>query len=349
MAKGYADTEAKSLKIIQDAKNGVFAPIYLLMGDEQYYLDLVCDAIVKFALDDNCRDFNQSIYYGADATADSVTSDAMSYPMMSDRRLVVLKDAQFMNDSEMELVAGYAADPMESTVLVILMRRASADKRKSLYKNISKNGIVLESSALRDYEVSGWIDSHFEARGLKIAPDASKLMAEYAGTDLSKLVVETDKLLKNLPENATNVTIEDIEKNVGISRQYSIFELTSTLSSKNSAQALKVAAYLGESPKFAMPMATAMLFTHFYRILKYGALLSVKPYPTSTEKASALKGVSPFFYREYDMAVRNYPLEKCLRVLALLEDYDYKGKGGNAGEATQGQLLVELVCKILNI
>jgi DNA polymerase-3 subunit delta len=227
------------------------------------------------------------------------------------------------------------------------MHGASADKRKSFYKTVSKMGVVVDSPALKDYDMPRWISMFYKTQGLSITPDAAALLAEHAGTDLNKIAVETQKMLKNLPEGATEVTASDIEKNVGISRQFSIFELTKELSFKNSAKALRIAAYIGSSAKFAMPMATGALYTHFYRILKYEALLMQNPHPANDAKAKVL-GVSPYFFSEYDTAVRNYPLKKCMAVIALLKEYDYKGKGGDVGEATSAELMVELTAKILN-
>ena len=184
--------------------------------------------------------------------------------------------------------------------------------------------------------------------GLEIAPEAAALLAESAGTDLSKIALETEKMRKNLPEGTRTVTVEDIEKNIGISRQFSIFELTRELSFRHAPKALSIAARLGEAPRFYLPVATGALFTHFYRILKYEALLQQEPRPAADRKARIL-GVNPYFFREYDAAVQNYPVRKCMAVISLLNDYDYKGKGGETGEATPGNLLMELVSKILNI
>lgn len=347
MAKSKgADAAALYGKILEDVRNGIFSPVYLLMGEEPYYPDLACEAIMANALQDYERDFNQSVFYGTDTPADVVATEARSFPMMADRRLVVLKEAQNLKNTDP--IAVYCEEPMESTVLVILMHGASADKRKSLYKNVSKIGTVLESNALRDYEVPGWISSFYASRGLGITPDAAALMAEYAGADLTRIAVETDKLLKNLPEGTSRVTAEDVEKNVGISRQFSVFELTKALSARDTAKALRIAAHIGEQPKFAMPMATAIIFNHFYRILKYEALLQQNPRPDASAKAAVL-GVAPFFFQEYETAVRNYPLPKTMRIVSIIEEYDFKGKGGESGEATPDQLLVELVSKIVTI
>ena len=346
MAKGFQDTDSLCRDIVKDARQGIFKPVYLLMGDEPYYVDMVCDAILEHCLDESERDFNQTVCYGADVTADAVITAARRYPMFAERQLVVVKEAQMMKS--LEELAVYCQKPLESTVLVLAMHGASADKRKSLYKTVSKMGVVVESQALRDYEVPRWIPMFYQTKGLKIAPDAAALLAEYAGTDLNKIAIETEKMLKNLPEGTVEVSASDIEKNVGISRQFSVFELTKELSFRNSAKALRIASYIGSSAKFAMPMAVSALYTHFYRILKYEALLMQNPRPGNDLKAKAL-GVNPYFFSEYDTAVRNYPLKKCMAVIALLKEYDYKGKGGDVGEATPAELMVEMTARILNI
>ena len=346
MAKGFVEIDSLCREIVKDVRSGKFCPVYLLMGDEPYYVDMVCDAIMEHCLDESERDFNQTVCYGADVNADAVITAARRYPMFADRQLVVVKEAQMMKS--LEELAVYCAKPLESTVLVIAMHGARADKRKSLYKNVSKVGVVVDSMQLKDYEMPQWISMYYQTRGLRIAPDAAALLGEHAGTDLNKIAIETEKMLKNLPEGAVEVSAEDVEKNVGISRQFSIFELTKELSLKNSPKALKIAAYIGSSAKFAMPMAVSALYVHFYRILKYGALLAGNSNPTSDQKARIL-GVSPYFFREYDAAVRNYPVRKCMGVISLLREYDYKGKGGDVGEATPAELMVELTAKILNI
>lgn len=345
MAVKFTELESQCRQIINDVKNGNFAPVYLLMGTEPYYPDLVCDEIIKYALTDSERDFNQTVFYGLDTDAGTVASECRSYPMMAERRLVVVKEAQSMKT--LEDLATYASDPMESTVLVILMHGASADKRRALYKNVQKKGVVLVSDALRDYEMPQWITSFYKSRGLDIEPAAAALLAEYAGTDMSRIMLETEKMQKNLPEGTVRVNAADIEKNVGISRQFSIFELTKALSYMKAEKALKIAAYIGNGPKFMLLLATAPLYTHFYRILKYEAALLKNPAMSKADRAKLL-GVNPYFMEEYDVAVRNYPIRRCMKVISLLEEYDFKGKGGGSGEASQGDLLMELVSKILN-
>ena len=346
-ARPKEDVAALSRKLVEEARSGVFKPVYVLMGDEPYYPELVCQAIIDNCVDEFGKDFNETICYGADVTADQVVTAARRFPMMSDRQLVVVKEAQMMKG--IEDIAIYCEEPLDSTVLVLLLRKASLDKRKSLYKSAQKIGVVLDSPALRDYEMPGWISSYYFERGLQIDPEAAALLAESVGTDLSTIVVETDKLLKNLPEGTVSVSIADVEKNVGISRQFSIFELTKELSYRNAPKALKIAAHLGNAARFAMPQAVSALYMHFYRILKYGALLSRSGYPSPEDKASALAGVNPYFYKEYDAAVRNYPLPKAMAIVSLLCEYDYLGKGGDGATTTPpSELLVELVAKILN-
>ena len=345
MAVKFTELESQCRQIINDVKNGNFVPVYLLMGTEPYYPDLVCDEIIKYALTDSERDFNQTVFYGLDTDAGTVSSECRSYPMMAERRLVVVKEAQSMKT--LEDLSTYASDPMESTVLVILMHGASADKRRALYKNVQKKGVVLVSDALRDYEMPQWITSFYKSRGLDIEPAAAALLAEYAGTDMSRIMLETEKMQKNLPEGTVRVNAADIEKNVGISRQFSIFELTKALSYMKAEKALKIAAYIGNGPKFMLLLATAPLYTHFYRILKYEAALLKNPAMSKSDRAKLL-GVNPYFMEEYDVAARNYPIRRCMKVISLLEEYDFKGKGGGSGEASQGDLLMELVSKILN-
>lgn len=347
MARQKEDIAAIARALVEDAANGIFKPVYLLMGDEPFYPELVCQAIIDNCVDDFGKDFNETICYGADVTAEQVITAARRFPMMADRQLVVVKEAQMMKS--LEDIAIYCNDPLDSTVLVLLLHKAATDKRKALYKGVQKVGVVLDSPALRDYEVPRWIESYYRGKGLSIEAEAAALLAESVGTDLSTIAAETDKMLKNLAEGTKTVSTADVEKNVGISRQFSIFELTKELSYRNSSKALKIAAHLGNAARFNMPQAISALYMHFNRILRYGALLARAGAPSAEDKAAALAGVNPYFYREYETAVRNYPLPKAQAVMSLLCEYDYLGKGGDGGAATPGELLTELIAKILNI
>lgn len=345
MAKEKVNTAQLAGEILANVKQGIFAPVYLLMGEEPYYVDMVSKAIIDNALTDDERDFNQLISYGADCNAEDVVNNARRYPMFAERQLVVIKEAQALKS--IDTLSVYTDAPMESTVLV-LVYRGNLDKRKALYKSIQKNGVILESQPLRDYEMQAWISSYYRSLGLQIAPDAAALLAEDAGTDLGRIAVETAKLLKNLPEGTTSVSAKDIEANVGISREFSIFELNKHLCYKDASKALRAAQFIGASAKFAMPMATAALYGQFNKVLRYEALLMKTPNPAPEDKTKVL-GVPAFFFRDYDAAVRNYPLKSCMAAIGLIRDYDYKGKGGDVGAATPQELLVELVTKLLNL
>ena len=345
-AKSYMETDRQVRGIIEDVKAGTFKPVYLLMGEEPYYPEKVCAAIIDNCLQEWEKDFNELICYGADVDADAVITAARRFPMMADRQLVVVKEAQAMKS--LEDLALYCQKPLDSTVLVILLHGASVDKRKALYKTVLKQGVIVESLPLRDYETEKWVVSFYEEKGLQVDPEGAWLLVESAGTDLGKIAVETEKLLKNLPEGVKSISAEDIERNVGISRQFSIFELTKALSFRDAPRAVKVARNVGETPRFAMPMAVSMLYTHFNRILRYHALIQAWQASDSAAKAKVL-GVNPYFFKEYDAAVKKYSLKQTMRVISLLNDYDFKGKGGDVGEATPGDLLVELTTKILNI
>lgn len=334
-----------SRQLLEEIGRGVYRPVYLLMGEEPYYPNLVCKAILENCIDDFSKDFNETVCYGADVNAERIISEARQFPMMAERRLIVVREAQLCKD--IENVSVYLQEPLDSTVLVILMSGASADKRKALYKNAQKVGAVLESQPLRDYELDSWIQSYYRGRGLQIDPDAASLLGESTGTNLSAIIVETDKLLKNLPQGTTGITAQDIEKNVGISRQYSIFELTRELSVKNAPKALMIARRIGSMARFEMPMAVSALYNHFSRILRYGALLQQSRYPTPEQKAQALPGVNPYFYKEYDTAVRNYPVGSAMAAVSLLCEYDYLGKGGDGLAASPDELMVELITKLL--
>ena len=334
-----------SRQLLEEIGRGVYRPVYLLMGEEPYYPDLVCKAILENCIDDFSKDFNETVCYGADVNAERIISEARQFPMMAERRLIVVREAQLCKD--IENVSVYLQEPLDSTVLVIHMSGASADKRKALYKNAQKVGAVLESQPLRDYELDSWIQNYYRGRGLEIDPDAASLLGESTGTNLSAIIVETDKLLKNLPQGTTGITAQDIEKNVGISRQYSIFELTRELSVKNAPKALMIARRIGSMARFEMPMAVSALYNHFSRILRYGALLQQSRYPSPEQKAQALPGVNPYFYKEYDTAVRNYPVGSAMAAVSLLCEYDYLGKGGDGLAASPDELMVELITKLL--
>lgn len=348
MAKASVDINSMCTSLINEIRQGTYRSIYLLMGDEAYYPDLICKEIISNCIDESAKDFNELICYGADTSTDSIISAARQFPMMSDRVLVVIKEAQMLKN--IENLSVYCENPLDSSVLVILMHGAKADSRKSLYKAVAKNGIVIDSPAVKDYELPRWIERYYEGKGLSLEPGGANLLSEYVGCNLNAIAIETDKLLQNLPLGTKRISLEDIEKNVGISRQFNIFELTKALCLKNSERALVIAAHVGTAAKFAMPQAVSAIFNTFSKVLRYEAmLLRASGKLSASDKAAALSGVNPYFYKDYDVAVQQYPLPKTMKIISLLCDYDYLGKGGDGVETSASELLTELVAKILAI
>lgn len=340
--------DARYNKLAAEIRNGQFHSIYLLAGEEAFYPDLLCREIIDNCVDESAKDFNEVICYGADVNADTVISTARQFPMMSERVLVVVKEAQMMKS--LEALAPYCEHPLDSTVLVIVYHGGTPDKRKALYKTISKNGVILESPLVRDYELPSWIGGYCSGRGLEMEPGAESLLAEYVGCNLSAISIEIDKLLKALPEGSTRITIKDIEENVGISRQFSIFELSKALCYRQADTALRTASYIGNEARFALPPAISVIYNTFSKILRYEAMMMrCNGRPTSEERAAALSGVNPYFYKDYEAGARNFPISKTMQIISLLCEYDYLGKGGDGVESKPGELLVELVAKILTV
>lgn len=351
MAKQNSDsaTEFKALK--NDILAGRTAPVYLLFGKEHYYLDELCRLLMDTVLPPEERDFGQIVFFGADTTAEKVVSAARQFPMMVSRQMVVVKEAQML--PKIENIGVYFEGIMPSTVLVICYKTPNdpakpgknIDKRSSFYKQAVKCGVVFESNPAPDYKMGRVIESFVEEKGLRIAPDAAQMLAEFAGTDLSKIALEVDKLLKLLPEGAKTISARDIEENVGMSRDYSVFELTKALSVKDSAKCFRIVHFFARSPKrFPLVMTLASLSAHFIKILRFHALLQ-----SGVSRSDTLQqlGINPYFASEYDAALRNYPVRQTMKVISILKEYDRKSKSNLRGDASDGDLLQELVCKIL--
>ena len=343
-ASGIAQAQAQFKSIISDIGKGIFSPVYLLMGEDSFYSSKIADELLRSVIPEELRDFNQSIVYGPDTDAFSVASLARSFPMMAERRLVLVRDAQSLKD--LESLATYIAEPMDSTVLALFFRGGGADKRRALYKNAVKSGVVFEFPQIRDYQLPQWIESYYRSINLSIGPEAASVLAEFCGASLEKIESETDKIRKNLPDGVREVGIEDVKNVVSRGKKYTVFELAKELSYRRGPKALRMAAEIGGEYHFALPMATAALFSHFYRILKYVSYTRTHQGASPSEKAAAI-GVNPYFIKEYEAAAANYPLRKLAVIISLLEIYDAKGKGVEAGESSAEELFTELVSKIL--
>lgn len=351
MAKATTDTVQEYKALREEIERGDIKPFYLLFGKEHYYIDELCRLLMERVIPPEERDFGQIVYFGADVTANQVVSTARQYPMMIARQLVVVKEAQMMK--KVEDIGVYFEGIQPTTVLVVCYKTPNdptksgknIDKRSTFYKQAKKIGVAFESNQIPDYRVARWIDGYLADEGLRIDPDAAALLAESAGSDLQKITLAIDKLRKMLPEDRRRITVQDIEENVGMSRDYSVFELTKALSLKDAGKAFRIAHFFGEAPKrFPIQMTVAALSGHFIRLLRYHALLQSG---AGRNDILAQLGINPYFAGEYDTAIRNYPVKKTMRAIALLREYDRRSKSNTRGEASDGDLLKELIAKIL--
>lgn len=332
--------------ILKDILSHKFKPFYLFMGEEPYYIDLLNEAILNNAIKPEEKDFNLTILYGNDAKVDDIISMARRFPMMSDRTLVMVKEAQLMSKSDLNNLSAYLEKPLDSTILVISLTGSSVDKRGKLYKEAEKKGVIFESLSVPEWDLSAWITSYLSQKGKKIDSRAAVLMAESTGNDLRKIVLECDKLIKAL-DNKEFITDDDIEKNVGISKEYNLSELTKALATKNSEKALKIALYFGDSPKrYPLVVTLGSLFYYFNKLMQYNTVVMESGGRAPADIATQI-GVSPYFLKEYEAGARNYPLMKTFSVIARLEEYDYKSKSNAGGAADEKALLTELIAKIL--
>lgn len=330
------------VKIINDIKAGNIKPIYFLMGDEPYYIDKLTEYIENNILSEDEKGFNQMVIYGRDTTIDDVISNAKRYPMMADRQVVVVREAQELSKT-IDKLESYVENPQTTTVLVFAYKYKTLDKRKKLPKLIEKSGVLFESKKMYDNQVGTWITRVLQGRGLTIEPKANAMLVEFLGNDLSRISNELDKLQIILPKGST-ITAKDIEVNIGFSKDFNVFELQNALGSKNQVKAYQIAQYFADNPKDnPMVVTTSLIFSFFVKLLKYHGLKDKNP----KNVASAL-GVSPFFLKDYDVALRNYPMKKVSSIVATLRDVDNKSKGIGANSLSTHDLLKEMLVKIFN-
>ena len=351
MAKTTKDTAQEFKRIKSAIEAGDIAPFYLLHGKEHYYLDALCDLLMERVIPPQERDFGQIVFYGADTTAMRVVEAARQFPMMISRQMVVLKEAQMMN--RIEDLSVYLDAMMPSTVLVVCNKTVNdptksakgLDKRTSFYKKACQVGVVFESEQAPDYRMPSVIEAFMADRGLDIAPDAAGLLAEFSGVNLQKIAVEVDKLMKVLPPGTKTVTARDIEANIGMSREYSVFELTRALSLKDSFRCFRIAHFYAQSPKrYPFVVTLAALSSHFIKLLNIAAM---EQNGMTQSQALASLGINAFFSKEYSTALRNYPLPRLMNIISILREYDIVSKGNGRGSTQDGDLLTEVLSKIL--
>ncbi|NJB35741.1 DNA polymerase III subunit delta [Croceivirga sp. JEA036] len=327
--------EAK--KIVGDIKNKKIAPIYFLMGEEPYYIDRITDYIAKNVLTEEEQGFNQMTVYGKDTTVDEIVSNAKRFPMMAEYQVVIVKEAQHLSRT-IEQLAEYAKNPQPTTVLVFNYKYKKLDKRKKVYKEIAKTGIIFESKKLYENQVADWIRRVLSGKGYKITPKAAALLVEFLGTDLSKISNELEKLYLVLKKN-TEITADNIETHIGISKDYNNFELKKAVGERNFEKASRIVAYFAQNPKDNPFVVTISLLNNFFiQLLQYHGLTD-----HSQRNVASSLGVSPYFVKEYQTAAKNYPMKRISGIIAGLRKLDLMGKGLGAQNLSQADLLKELL------
>ncbi len=330
--------------IIADIKKGKFAPVYFLHGPEAYFIDAIADAAEKHALAEHERAFNQTILYGKDTDHLQILDAARRLPMMAERQLVILREAQEMRS--LANLQGYVEKPAPTTVLVICYKHKSLNLNSKFGKSLKANAQVFAAKKLYDNQVPDWIASYLKSKGLKTPPAAAALLAEYLGTTLSKVANELDKLALNL-EKGTEVTQQHIEDNIGISKDYNVFELQKALGTRDVLKSNRIVAYFIANPKKSpIPVIIGSLYGYFSKLFKFHAVAQ-----ESEQKVLSTLGLrSSYFLREYRTAARQFPRRKTEEVLHLLAEYDLKSKGVgyNSTGKPDGELLREMVWRILH-
>jgi DNA polymerase-3 subunit delta len=329
-------------QIIQHLKKKEYAPVYFLMGDEPYHIDAITDYIADNVLKEEEKAFNQTIIYGKDTDTSSIVIAARRYPMMAPYQVVIVKEAQTLKD--IEKLAVYTDNPLSSTILVINYKYKTIDKRKKLYKSLSKNGVIFESKKLYDNQVGTWLTDYLRTKGMSIDVAAERILIEYLGNDLSKIAHEIDKLQIALGNNAKTITSADIEKNIGISKEFNNFELNKAVLQKNTVKANRIIRSFAKNPRNnPIQVTIATLFGYFQKLIIYHYLKD----KSKQAVASALK-IHPFFVSDYTTGAQKYSARKVVQVISLLREYDMRSKGYNTNVTDSGELLKELIFKIMH-
>lgn len=329
-------------EIFRQLNKKSYSPIYFLMGEEPYFIDRITEHIADHVLTEEEKTFNQMILYGGDTDVPTVINTARRFPMMASRQVVIVREAQ--NLDKIEDLIHYVENPLKSTLLVINYKYKKLDKRKKLFKALEKNSIMFESRRMYDDKIPPWINSYLLSRGKKIEPKAAVILTEYLGNDLGKIANELEKLIIVLKSEQDIITAADIERNIGISKDYNNFELNNALAQRNVLKANRIVQYFGANQKnHPLALTITSIYFFFSRVLRYHFL----PDKSSRNVASALK-IEPFFIREYETAARNYTTAKTVRVISLLREYDLKSKGFGNVSAVPGELLKELIYKIIH-
>ncbi len=346
----FRDTVAACDRILADIAAGRFAPVYLLMGEEPYFIDRIAAEIAATAIDEAARDFNQLTVYGKESDAGQVINLCRQLPMMGQRQLVLLKEAQQLRS--IEKLSLYTQKPSPATIFVICHKEKNVDKRSALYKGCAANGVVLESVRPRDYEIGGWLQQFVSEHGFAIDNKALSMLTDHLGTDIARIGGELRKLTVSLPEGTTRITDADIERHIGISKEFNNFELCKAVVERRKERALMIADHFARNPKENPLIVTVMsLFNQFRDLfvvnyLNWQARYRGKPFPSDNELMRLLRKNNTFVLGEIKQGAARWDNRKVFRILGLLREYDAKSKGLNSGGLSDGELLRELLLKI---
>ncbi len=334
-------------QILKDLQQKKFAPVYFLQGEETFYIDQISDFIEQKAIPEADKGFNQAIYYGKDIDMGVVVNSARRFPMMAEKQVVIIKEFQEMADlrktDALNLLQKYVEKPLNSTILVLNYRQKTLDKRTAFYKSIEKQGYLTESNKLYDNKIPDWIETYIKDKNLKINVLAVRMLAEHVGNELGRLAKEIDKVCINLKDNE-EISQEMIQKFVGISKDYNVFELQKALTEKNVLKSNQIVNYFANNPKEnpLIPIV-AVLFQYFSKILLY--------YGTddkSQGNIAKVLGISPYFVQDFQKATQKYPLPKIIQIIDFLRTADLQSKGVDRGSMEESDILKELVFKILH-
>lgn len=331
-------------EICRDITARKFLPIYVLVGEEPFFMEQITDLLLKNVLEESERDFNQVILYGADTDAAMIINAARRFPMMSEYQLVVVKEAQLVRD--IELLANYVKNPLTSTILVINYKYKTLDRRKTLAAATEKNGVLFESKKIPDYKMPTFITSFMQQRSVGIDVKAAQMLSDYLGNDLNRLSKELDKLTIILPENAPKrVTPELIEQNIGISKEYNNFELIKAIATKDILKVNRIAQYFEKNPKNnPIQMTLPVLFNYFSNLLI--CYYSKDRSENGLMMALGLRGT--FQVKDYSIGLRNYSAMKVFNLISDIRTADARSKGVENSSASDADILKELLYKILH-
>jgi DNA polymerase-3 subunit delta len=324
-----------------------FMPVYLFQGEESYFIDQLTNELINNVLDDSERDFNQIVFYGIETDVVSIINACRRYPMMSERQLVIIKEAQGMKgkNNDIEDLIHYLKHPLSSTVLVINYKNGKLDGRKKLSAEIARKGIVFESKKVYENQIPSFITTYLQDKQVSIDPKAAQLLTDYLGNDLNKLTNELDKLRILLPPKQRRITPEIIESNIGISKDFNNFELLKAIAAKDILKANRIAFYFEQNPKNNPLVVTLSVLFNFF------TNLMVCQYQADRSKTNLMRVLGlrfDFQVADYLVALKNYKPVKAMNNISLIREYDAKGKGVGGSFASDGQLLIELVYKLIH-